>query len=132
MDFDFGSPTTIGQVTFTDRQTSGRGNGTPNPGATTDNVTSFDLIFSNDATFDANDVTVSVLSPAPQDTVTTPIGGTTGLTFQFVRFDVTGVSGGNNVGGAEIQFFGAVPEPTALGLLGLGVLRLLARRRRHA
>ena len=43
-------------------------------------------------------------------------------------------AGGDRVGIAEIRFTSAtaVPEPTSLGILGLGVLGLVARRRRRS
>ena len=136
IDFDFGSPTAIGQVIVTDRTTSGGGNG-GFVGGQFDKVTGFDLIFSDDPTFSAPITTLHVLSPyvnrpplsnGPEDFQTTvPVPN---VTAQYMRFDVTAAAGANP-GAAEFQFF-PVPEPSAgvTLLLGcfLGSRRLRCRK----
>jgi MYXO-CTERM domain-containing protein len=134
IDFDFGSPTAIGQVVVTDRTTSGGGNGTF-VGGQFDKVTAFDLIFSNQADFSSPITTLHVPSPyanrppstnGPEDFQTTvPVPG---VTAQYVRFDVTAAAGANP-GAAEFQFFD-VPEPSA-GLTLLLACALTSRRARR-
>ncbi len=133
IDFDFGGSTLITQVNYTDRMTSGVPQGT-GPGGPADNVTSFDLIFSDDAIFgNGDDRLVSVLSPGFANTDIIAINGGRGFSARFVRWDVTGISGpANNNGAGEIQFFStlfSIPEPGTLSLLGMAGLALLRRRR---
>jgi PEP-CTERM motif len=45
---------------------------------------------------------------------------------------ITAARGSNNIGIHGVQLVGTIPEPASLGLLGLGALGLLARRRRRA
>jgi len=137
VDFDFGAPTLISRIVYTDRTSSGGANGS-GAGGSGDNVTGYDLIFSDNSIFgDAGDVTVSVLSPGFGNTdPPVLINGGVGLTSRFVRFDVTGTSGGANVGGAEIEFFttSVVPEPSSLWTLlsGVGLLGCDWLRRKRA
>jgi len=137
IDFDFGAPTTIGQVVVTDRTTSGGGNGTF-VGGQFDKVTAFDLIFGDDPSFATSTATLHVQSPYVnrpptsngtedfQTTVAVP-----NVTAQYVRFDVTAAAGANP-GAAEFQFSGpVVPEPSCAALLALAPLafaRRLCRR----
>jgi hypothetical protein len=44
---------------------------------------------------------------------------------------ITGLRGSNNIGIHGVQLVGNIPEPTGLGLLSVGGLGLLARRRRR-
>lgn len=124
IDFDFGAPTLIARVDWTDRRTSGGANGTAVLGPN-DNVTQFNLIFSQNNIFgDGDDVVQSVSSPACCDTQNILINGGAGITAQFVRYDVTAIAGSaTNDGAAEFAFFGpaSVPalSPKALVLLAL-------------
>ena len=52
----------------------------------------------------------------------------TGLTGPNLNLTIT--RGSNNVGTHGVQLVGVIPEPASFGLLGLGGLGLLARRRR--
>lgn len=114
MDFNFGGPTLITRVDYYDRATGGP--------VGTDNVTAFDLIFSNDAIFgNSDDTTVNVLSPgfAAPDLVT--INNGVGLVAQYMRWDVVSTTGANP-GAAEFRFFTTVtPEPVSVVMwLALG------------
>lgn len=54
--------------------------------------------------------------------------------FQGVTGDsvtITGLRGSNNIGIHGVQLVGIIPEPTGLGVLAVGGLGLLARRRRR-
>ncbi len=130
VDFDFGSPTWITQVLYTDRTSAGGANGSNSRGAD-DNVMAYNLLFSNLADFSVVIHTESVSSPNYANTDPPVIvNGGLGVTARYVRFDVTSTNGANP-GGAEIQFFtesANVPEPTTLALLGLGMAALLRRR----
>ena len=53
-----------------------------------------------------------------------------GVTGTGFTIDVARIS--NNVGVHGVQIVGIIPEPTSVGLLSLGLLGLLARRRRSA
>ncbi len=147
IDFDFGKSVRITEVTFTDRRSSGFANGTGGGGGC-ENVTAFDLIFSQDPTFgNGDDVRVPVSSPPCCDTVTTPIAGS-GLTARYLRYDVTAVTGGcPNPGAAEFSFRGydeavgpplvTTPSATAWRTFtyqpnALGVKRLLTSMRDEA
>jgi hypothetical protein len=124
IDFDFGSPVLISQVNYTDRVTSGAGQGDP-AGGEFDNVTDFDLIFSSDSEFlTPPDTTVSVPSPGFANTDIVLINGGAGIIARYLRWDVTSTSG-DNPGSAEFQFFTSTPEPSnLLGYIALGGLIL--------
>ena len=128
IDFDFGDQTLITQVDYYDRASSGVANGSGGGGGA-DNVTMFDLIFSDDAIFgNGDDTVVSVNSPGFADLDTVILNGGDGILAQHVRFDVTAAAGANP-GAAEFVFFtttAVVPEPTSialwtlLGMIALG------------
>lgn len=128
IDFDFGAETFLTRIEFTDRQTGGT------PGGAADNITAFDLIFSDDAIFgNADDTVLNVASAGVADTLSIPIDG---IFAQFLRFDVTATAG-LNPGAAEFAFFTVItPEPSTiaiwsvLGLVGVGFA--VVRRRRRA
>lgn len=110
-DFNFGAPVRITQLVYTDRRNSGGSNGAPAEMGCTDDVTSYDLIFSTDSTFgNGDDVTQSVTSTTcvaatPASFVdTVSINGGNGYLAQYVRWDVTG-SAGPNTGAAEFEFY---------------------------
>jgi hypothetical protein len=132
VDFDFGGATLITEVVYTDRTTSGGGNGigTLGGGGSSDNVQGYDLIFDDAPDFATPLFSQSVLSPGFSNTdPVVPVNGGSGITARYVRFDVTATNG-VNVGGAEIQFF-TVPEPTTLGMVAFwGLVFSLSRSRR--
>lgn len=104
IDFDFGAPVLIREVTVTDRKSAGGANGS-GAGANTNNVTAFRLIFSTDATFgNSDDILVPVSSPNCCDTTVTQVNGNAGLTVRYVRYDVVSISGNPQVGAADIAF----------------------------
>ncbi len=129
--FDLGGAQTVQSITFTDRIFNPAGQ----PG---DNIVTGRFTFSADNSFAAEggplepgDVAIDFTDATAvnNSAVTTIIPGP-GTPFQFVRFDAV-VAGGGNIGASDISFFAnVVPEPATLGLLGLGSLGLLARRRR--
>jgi hypothetical protein len=117
VDFDFGVATLISQIVYTDRTTAGgaNGSGIVGAGASSDNVTGYDLIFDDASDFATPLFTQGVSSPGFSNTdPAVSINGGLGIMARFVRFDVT-ASNGSNVGGSEIQFF-TVPEPPSLAL----------------
>ena len=134
IDFDFGEPVTIGQVLFTDRTTSGGGNGAFR-GGQFDKVTRFDLLFGDEPDFASPTATLHVLSPyvnrppssnGPEDFQTTV--AVPNVVARYVRFDVTAAAGANP-GAAEFTFYAPVPEPSAGALLVL--CALFGRRSRR-
>lgn len=133
IDFDFGELLTFSRVEFTDRVTSGAGQGNFS-GTTGDAVTGFDLIFSTDSNFGDNaDVTVSTtnivvptnpLTPADLTTVV-PINS---VIARYLRWDVTAAQNLANSGASNFAFY-IIPEPASAALLALGSLAILGRRR---
>lgn len=120
VDFDFGAPATIGGIIYQDRAV--------------DNITGLNLIFSQNSTFGDGDDVVLFYQPEAPGAVNqinfADLGQAAGVTAQFVRFDVTSVIGGTNIGFREVEFFAPIPEPGSLALLGVVGIPLLARRRR--
>lgn len=114
IDFDFGAPTAIDALDIINR-----------PG-TADAVTSFNLIFSDDATFDGSDPIVTINQNYAGVGSTSYLGTLTSFapqTARYVRWDVTGVSGGaNNSGAAEMKFRSA----GALTRLAPGAVTVIA------
>jgi hypothetical protein len=132
VDFDFGAATLITEVLYTDRTTSGGGNGTGGlgTGGPADNVQGYSLIFDDAADFATPLHSQAVLSPGFSNTdPPVLVNGGLGISARYVRFDVT-ASNGQNVGGSEIQFF-TVPEPTGAALVAVGAVVLSHRRRRR-
>jgi hypothetical protein len=110
VDFDLGSMQTVGGFDFFDRMALGA------------QVSSFNLIFSEDSTFGNGDDITKVYTGSTQS------AEFAGIDAQYVRYDVTNVGTSTNVGMNEIRFY-AVPEPAAALLGSLGMLALLRRRR---
>jgi hypothetical protein len=113
--FDFGQPTTVDRVVFTDRLCSGGDNGSGQMGDE-DNVTAFDLTFSDDLSFgDPDDVVVSASSPPCCDTVSVDIPAQP--TKRYARWQVTAsAGGGENLGASDFLFQGSrIATATATG-----------------
>ena len=110
LDFDLGANTLVTRIEYTDRRTSGGPQGTITDG-TGDNVTSFDIIFSADATFgDSDDWSTSIDSTTCCSTDVIDIAGGAGLMVRYIRFDVTAAAG-QNPGAAEFSFYTVDPPP---------------------
>jgi hypothetical protein len=125
VDFDFGAATLITQVLYTDRTTSGGGNGTGSigGGGPNDNVQAYNLLFDDAADFATPLFTQAVASPGFSNTdPAVLVNGGAGVSARYVRFDVT-TTNGVNVGGSEFQFF-TVPEPAAAVMLAVCALAL--------
>ena len=140
IDFDFGAPTLLAEVEYTDRTSSAVPQGSGG-GGSADNVQLFDLIFSMDGIFgNADDTTVRYQSPEFAETQLLSINNGDGIVAQFLRFDVVQTPGANP-GAGEFQFFGTVvPEPTSiaiwsligLGLAGFGWRRIRRKKLKYA
>lgn len=109
LEMDLGSVQTVGGFDFFDRLPAG------------DKTTAFDLTFSVDSIFGNGDDIVQSYTGSTQS------AEFAGISAQYVRYDV--VTGTGNLGVSEIQFY-AIPEPSSAGLLGLGGLALMTRRRK--
>jgi hypothetical protein len=127
IDFDFTTATTIGGFVFYQRDS---GN---------DQVTDFDLIFSNNADFTAPVATLNFATTGTPDftLVADPTGTPTRQEFEFVssvnaRYVKWEVNASASIydGAAEMEFWAPVPEPSSAALLGLGGLALIFRRRK--
>ena len=128
INFDFGTAATVGGFVFYQRFSPA------------DNVTAFDLIFSNNSDFTAPITTLRFATSGTRDftlAVQAAVGDPTRQEFEFasavnaryVKWAV--VTSGNIYDGAtEMEFWtNPVPEPHAALLGGLGLLMLLRRRR---
>jgi hypothetical protein len=136
VDFQLPGIQLVGSAVYTDRTSSGGGNGSL-AGGPFDNVTSFSLIFSNDPSFSTILWTENYSSPGYANTdPPSLVNGGNGVPAQYVRWQVTSAAGGNT-GGAEIHFFtselAAVPELSSavvwlIALCGAGGCRALSRK----
>jgi hypothetical protein len=110
INFDFGVPYTFTAILFTDRTTSGSGNG-KFYGGTFDFNTSYLYTFSNDPTFATYEGQVQVDVPVP--TQPTTVGSFQTLSLipadilpsQYLQWQVLATNG-NNPGAADFAFFG--------------------------
>jgi len=108
--FDLGAQYTLSAILFTDRTTSGAGNGAYT-GGVSDFCTSYMYTFSNDSTFATNVGTLVVNAPVPSTPTTLESFQTlsiiTGIPpVEYVMWQVLANNGSNNNGGADIAFFG--------------------------
>ncbi|HXB69763.1 MAG TPA: PEP-CTERM sorting domain-containing protein [Candidatus Acidoferrales bacterium] len=136
LDMKFDGPQTFDAITYTDRVTSGAGNGGFH-GGTTDFVTSFEYIFATDPNFNNVVGTVFVTASAPvnpsgpSDFQTTSI--IPNYTAQYVQWQVLTAGPSGNPGASNFEFSGsAAPEPATLGLLGSALIGLGLLRRKRA
>ena len=124
IDFDLGSSQPVIGFDYFDRLSE------------TEDVSGFDLIFSDDPGFGTVIETKSYAHPSGDGFTTSDSFGSA-VTARYVRLDATFIDGvGTNTGVAEMAFYSQViPEPASLTLaasavLALATLRLIARRRR--
>ena len=108
--FDLGAQYTLSAILFTDRTTSGAGNGAFK-GGTSDFCTSYMFTFSNDVTFATNVGTLTVNVPVPSQPTTLESFQTlsiiTGVPpVEYVMWQVLANNGSNNNGAADFAFFG--------------------------
>jgi hypothetical protein len=108
--FDLGAKYTLSAILFTDRTTSGAGNGAF-VGGISDFCTSYMYTFSNDVTFATNVGTLVVNAPVPSQPTTLESFQTlsiiTGIPpVEFVMWQVLANNGSNNNGGSDFAFFG--------------------------
>jgi hypothetical protein len=108
--FDLGQKYTLSAILYTDRTTSGAGNGAFK-GGTFDFVTSYTFTFSNDMTFATNvgQVTVNVTPPNQPTSVdsfqTLSIFSPAIGPAEFVKWQVV-TTNGSNPGAADFAFYG--------------------------
>jgi hypothetical protein len=108
--FDLGTQYTLSAILFTDRTTSGAGNGAF-VGGISDFCTSYMFTFSNDITFATNVGTLVVNAPVPSQPTTLESFQTlsiiTGIPpVEYVKWQVLANNGSNNNGGSDFAFFG--------------------------
>jgi len=108
--FDLGTQYTLSAILFTDRTTSGAGNGAF-VGGVSDFCTSYMYTFSNDATFATTVGTLVVNVPVPSQPTSLQSFQTLSLIsgippVEYVRWQVLANNGSNNNGGADFAFFG--------------------------
>ncbi len=139
--FEFSQPYSVNEVDVTDRTSSGGANGSSARGLY-DFVTSYELIFSLDASFTTTQ-TVIVNNPLPsgpmagpypltdfQTTASIPNFKAQFAEYRVLTYNPASLTG--NTGLAEITFYGdPVPEPFAFVLVGsaFAMLGLIAKRR---
>ena len=131
LELDLGAAYSLANAYVTDRVTSGGANGSNILGSF-DFTTSFELQAYTDGTFTTplgSAVTVSGLVPPPTGVPTVVALG--GLTAQYIVYTVVAADG-VNPGLADIHF-STTPLPAALPLFagGLGMIGLIARRRKR-
>ena len=108
--FDLGTQYTLSAILFTDRTTSGAGNGAF-VGGISDFCTSYMFTFSNDVTF-ATDVGTLVVNVSPPSRPTSlesfqTLSIITGIPpVEYVKWQVLANNGSNNNGAADFAFFG--------------------------
>jgi hypothetical protein len=108
--FDLGTQYTLSAILFTDRTTSGAGNGAF-VGGVSDFCTSYMFTFSNDLTFATNVGTLVVNVPVPSQPTSLQSFQTlsiiTGIPpVEYVKWQVLANNGSNNNGAADFAFFG--------------------------
>jgi hypothetical protein len=108
--FDLGAKYTLSAILFTDRTTSGAGNGAF-VGGVSDFCTSYMFTFSNDSTFATNLGTLVVNVPVPSTPTTLESFQTLSIIsgippVEYVMWQVLANNGSNNNGAADFAFFG--------------------------
>jgi len=125
IDFDFGTATSIGGFVFHQRN------------VTADQVTDFDLIFSNNSDFSLPVATLNFATSGGDFTLVTGTSTArqefefaSSVATRYVRWEVN-ASGNIYDGAAEMEFWAPIPEPSALVLAALGLLGLIGFGRRR-
>lgn len=130
IDFDFGSPTTVGGFVFYQRL----------GGA--DGVTSFQLLFANAPDFLSPISTLTFATSGTRDFdllndsagIRQEFAFASGIEARYVKWDVVSAVGNGYDGAAEMEFWGGaavVPEPSACLLVSCGLFGLAGRRIRR-
>lgn len=132
LDFMFTGPEVFSQIVYTDRTTSGSGNGAFN-GGTGDFNTKYEFIFATDPAFTnvVGTVVENETTPSQPTSIASfqEIDPIPDITAQYVRFQVLSTND-SNPGAADFEF-SVVPEPRSIAaILGLGAMGLLIAARR--
>ena len=114
IDFDFGSAKKIAGFDFFNRES--------------DLIIGYDMLFSDTPDFSsAGTQTLSFVASPDAGQVNEELFDP--ITARYVRLRATSASGAANTGVSEIIFYTPVPEPGALGIVGIAAVGMLRRRR---
>jgi hypothetical protein len=113
VDFDFLAPTPIAGFDFFNREQ--------------DVITTYDMVFSNTPDFSVPIETKNLTASPNGNVVNSEVFDP--VTARYVRLQATSFVQSGNTGISEIIFYTPIPEPAAAGVMLVGALGLLRRRR---